>query len=753
MENYKPIRRKEELSLPSLGNAGIPQPLREIDVPFIRAATALPPAAHVQTGLFQSYFQLLSRNRGKLLLFALLGAAAGLLITMSRTPLYRVRTSLDVQSLNENFMNMRSVDPSGASGNYSAESNLQTHMRLIESEMLLNRVVHRLEAESNTDVPKRDLFSQLAVRLGIEHNPSTPRDVLIARTAKSVKAKPIGLTRLIEISCESEDPGIAAAFCNTLAKEYVDQDYEIRADTAQQTNTWLTRQVADVRSDLEHKESRLLAYARDNKILFNQETDSVNQEKLKQDQMELSRAQADRITKQSNNDLLSSAPTDSLPPVLDSGPLKGYQEKLTELLRQKADLTQSLTPNHPKVLHIQAQIDELESSINKEKQNILGRVHNEYTAAKNREHLLKDGYSQQEEIVAREIAKEGQFNQLKHDVDSERQIYDTLMQHVREAGLLSMIRTSPVRVVDKADVPPVPFAPNRPASAAMGLLLGSLCGLGFVFWSDRTTPKLRAPGDSRMAFNARELGVIPSSRVDGKALAGAGVELVTSQKSQSLLAESYRATMNSILFGVAPGLGASVIVVSSPNVGEGKTSLACNLSIALAETKRRVILIDGDLRRPRLHDVFQLPNEFGISNVLEEGTDIDRLLIETLVQPSGVPGLSILASGSNRGSNISTLLHGGAFEELLARLRTESDLILIDTPPLLHMSDARIISRHADGTVLVFRSGVTTCEDAKTVQTILTQDSVRIIGTVLNDFNPSNEGRSRYYKSYYAYKA
>ena len=133
--------------------------------------------------------------------------------------------------------------------------------------------------------------------------------------------------------------------------------------------------------------------------------------------------------------------------------------------------------------------------------------------------------------------------------------------------------------------------------------------------------------------------------------------------------------------------------------------------------------------------------------------NIEKLSLESVSQPSGVPGLFVIPSGSNRSGTISTLLHGETFDDLLDRLRQECDLILIDTPPLLHMSDARIISRHADGTVLVFRAGLTTCEDAKTVQTVLAQDGVRVLGTVLNDFNPSSEGRYGYYKSYYAYKA
>ncbi len=710
-------------------------------------------ALREQTGVLHGYLQALLRRRWLLLLCGLAGLLVGSLLTIPVEPKYVAHTSLDIQSLNENFMNMRAVDPTGASGTYSAESNLQTDIKLLQSEELLDRVSRKMKLESNAMVPSQDLFSRWLRTFGLSTR-TQPRDVLIDQIARSIKVKPIGLTRLIELDCESTDAATAAEFCNTLAHEYVDQDFEIRAQTAQQTSTWLTKQVGDVRSSLQRKEDALLQYARQNKILYNQETDSVNQEKLKEDQLELSRAEADRISKQSVHELMHSSSPDSLAPVLDSGPLKEYEVKLSQLEQQKAELTATLTPKHPKVLKLQAQIDELKGSIDREKQAILGRISNDYQAAKARESLLKNGFQEQENIVADEVAKATQFKMLRQDMDSERVIYDSLMQRVREAGLVTMMRATPVRVVDRARVPVVPVSPHRTTSAGLGFLFGSLFGIGFVFWSDRNHPRLQAPGDSQHRLNMVELGVVPSSRLDKLTRSNTNLAMITLQNERSLLAESYRAAMNSILFHAEKVKGASAIVVSSPNVAEGKTTIVCNIGIALAETKRRVILVDGDLRRPRLHKAFGIENTFGLSDVLSLNADgveidVDTIPLPQLLTPTAVPNLSIVTCGSKSSANISSLLHSRGLSKLLMRLRREADIVLIDTPPLMHISDARVIGRMADGMVLVFRSRATSVESAHAVQQMLGRDSIKVIGTVLNDFNPASEAKYRYYKSYY----
>ena len=710
-------------------------------------------ALREQTGVLQTYVRALLRRRWLLLLCGLAGFVIGFLLTVPTEPHYVAHTSLDIQSLNENFMNMRAVDPTGASGNYSAESNLQTDIKLVQSEELLDRVARKMKLDSNAVVPSRDLWSRWLGKLGVAPRTHS-RDALIDQIARSIKVKPIGLTRLIEVECESTDPATAAEFCNTLAHEYLDQDFEIRAQTAQQTSTWLTKQVGDVRTSLQRKEDALLQYARANKILYNQETDSVNQEKLKQDQLELSRAEADRISKQSVHELMHSSSPDSLAPVLDSGPLKEYEVKLSQLEQEKAELTATLTPKHPKVLKLQAQIDELRGSIDREKQAILGRISNDYQAAKARESLLKNGYQAQENIVADEVAKATQFKMLRQDMDSERVIYDSLMQRVREAGLVTMMRATPVRVVDRARPPAIPVSPHRTTTAALGFLFGGIFGIGFVFWSDRNHPRLQSPGDSQQRLNLVELGVVPSSRLDKLTRSSSNLAMITLENERSLLAESYRAAMNSILFHSEKSKGASAIVVSSPNVEEGKTTIVCNIGIALAETKRRVILVDADLRRPRLHKAFGIENTFGLSDVLSVNADggdvdVDTVPLQQLLTPTAVPHLSIVTCGSKGSANISSLLHSRMLARLLVRLRREADIVLIDTPPLLHISDARVIGRIADGMVLVFRSRSTSVESAEAVQQMLGRDSIRVIGAVLNDFNPATEAKYRYYNSYY----
>jgi capsular exopolysaccharide synthesis family protein len=694
----------------------------------------------------------LFREKTKLVVFAMVGAVVGILLTVPRQPVYQARTSLDIQSLNENFLNMRAVDPSGAAGTYSAESNLQTHIRLLQSDELIRRVVTKLKSAPEKRLPRRDLMSAVLGKLGREV-PSADRAELIETAAQHIKVKPIGFTRLIQIDCQSTDPGIAAEFCNTLSHEYASQDFEIRADVAQNTKEWLTRQLADVRTDLERKEARVLNYAKDNRILFNQETDTVNQEKLKQTQLELSKATADRVAKQSAAEMLRSANPDTLPSVLDSGPLKLYEERLNDLLRQRAELTSSLTAGHPKVAKVQAQIDQMVSSIKTEKANILDRVRNEYASAAAREDILARSYKQQEAVVAAEVAKQAQYKLLRQEAESERVIYESLLQRVREAGLVSLMRASPVRVVDPAAVPRSPISPQRASLAGVGGIIGFLFGIGLVFWQERSSPRMQAPGELQSKFNARELGVIPSSSVDRLGSSQNGLELVTYSNSRSLLAESYRATMNSLLFNYFARARAGVIVVSSPGVAEGKTSLSCNLGIALAETRRRVLLIDADMRRPRLHHIFDLPNDRGLSDLLSDEVDMDQLPVDLLAVPTSVPNLSVIPSGAKRGSNIAALLHGDGLERLLKRLRREFDVIVVDTPPLMHVSDARIIGWQADGMILVFRSNVTTLEAAKSVQKRLDQDGIRVIGTVLNDYHPMYGSEYRKYKTYYAQNA
>jgi polysaccharide biosynthesis transport protein len=734
-------------------------------------------SSQAEPSLAVEYFRMLIRRRWLILPTAVLGALIGLLVTLPTEPLYRAHTTLDVQGVNESFMNMHAVDQRATPGEQTAESFLQTQIKLLESESMIARVLNKVsqEAAAEPEMPQ-DLISLWRQRLGWGVPEQESMEAMVRDVAKSVKVKPMGRTRLVEITCESTSASLSAAFCNTLASEFIKNDLEVRSETAQKTGEYLSQQLQDVRKNLESKERLLQSYAQETTLLASGDKEGIAQEKLRQLQTELSQAQADRIVKQSTYELVASATPDSLPPVLDSGTLHDYQVKLSDLKQQYADISTSFTSDYPKVQRIEAQIHELEATIAKERQDIVARIKNDYAAAKHREVMLAAAYGGQARMVSSLAPKQTQYNMLQHEVESGRQLYETLLQRVKEAGFVSALRSSPVRIVDTAKEPQMPVSPQRALAAAAGLFVGCLVGVFIAFFRDRTDRRLQMPGEATLQLRVRELGVIPAASVERQPLANvkrlpvpvrseaglkllgpaggappSGLELVTWFNKGSLMAESYRGVMSSLLFsGANPGEKMKLLV-TSPSVSEGKTTLLSNLGIALAQTKRSVVLIDGDLRRPRLHKVFHVDNSTGLSNVLLGDIDPITCPLDRIVRATTVPGLYVVPAGSPVDDPASTLF-SPHLAPLMERLNREFSAILMDSPPMLHLTDARVLARYADGVVLVVRAGATTLDAAANAQQIFDADSTPIVGTVLNDFDPSHDLNLNYYKSYHQYQ-
>jgi succinoglycan biosynthesis transport protein ExoP len=283
------------------------------------------------------------------------------------------------------------------------------------------------------------------------------------------------------------------------------------------------------------------------------------------------------------------------------------------------------------------------------------------------------------------------------------------------------------------------------------------------------------PGDVLRYLSLRELGVIPSAKKmpievpqDRVSLAARVVTMLgpagdaTGSKRPnnidmgiwkdhaSLVTEAFRSATYSILLSSKQGNRAKVYVVSSPNVGEGKTTVTSNLGVALAQSKKRVLLIDGDLRKPRLHTFFNTPNGLGFRDLLNGHIDLGTSVLSEYCRPTVLPNLSIITSGQGDEEPVG-LLHSPRCQETLDFLSTHFDIILIDSPPVMHMADSRILGGHATGVILVFRSRVTDRETATRARDFFLNDGVKIIGTILNDFSPEKAGKTNYYKSYYAY--
>jgi capsular exopolysaccharide synthesis family protein len=563
---------------------------------------------------------------------------------------------------------------------------------------------------------------------------------------------------------------VAADFTNALLREFIQQDLDSHMTDTERTGQWLTRQLDELKIKLEKSEDQLQAYANTVGLQL-AGTDSkdgtrenVADAKLRQLQGEMLTAQSERVKAQSKYELIQSAPVDSLPQVLDDTSLREAQNRLADLRRQMAELSISLTPANSRIQKIQAQITEVEDALTKERANIVIRIKNDYDAAARRERLNLEEYSRQLKVVDGQATKAVHYDILKREADTNHQIYETMLQKVKEAGIVSAMRSSNYRMLDPATPPGAPYKPNPTQSATSGSLGGLVLGILFVLVRERADRSLQQPGDAAQYLNLPELGVIPSDRAGSAARLYGGssapptlipnpihdeqnVALATYKRRPSLMAESFHDTLTSILFSGQNGIQPQVIALVSSSPSEGKTTVSSNLAAALADINQKVLLIDGDMRRPRLHHIFGVANTEGLSSLLKGHSPVLGRPKEPIITETQVPNLCLMPSGPAV-SNASNLLYSPRFAEVIRAARGEFDYILIDTPPMLQLADARIISQHCDTVILIIRAGKTTRDAAIAARQKFQQDGTPILGTILNDWVPGLNGYG-YDKKYY----
>jgi capsular exopolysaccharide synthesis family protein len=720
------------------------------------------------SGLLE-YWHMVRRHQMAVVAAAVLGAIWGFGNTLSEPRIYQAHASIEIQSMNDNFLNMKELTPTNEGAGMGSDADIQTQVRIIQSAALIRRVVAKMQARPPVDpLPLPDRLSAWRKALGIA--PPTREQLwqeALGTAAGGIRVHATGTTRIVDLSDDSTSGAIAADFLNTLASEYIEQNRETRWKSTEDTGEWLTNQLRDLRVKLEKSQDELQNYMRASGLMVTEKS-SADESKLSELEHELSQAQSDRVAKQSIWEVASSSPVDSLPAILDDATIQGSVQSLQDLRRNLAQLRITYTPNHPEVRRVEAQIAALEAPLGKQREDILRRIRNEYDVAAKREKMLSDFYESQAHLVSGQTAEMDRYNFLKREVDATRTLYESLVQKMKEASIASALRASNIHVVDQADVPGGPYRPDVPRSTFVGLLTGLAIGIVYAVARERSDRTLQDPGDAEHYLKVAELGVIPLGKLDeplsgrlegvadvmdsqqseGSAAPSAGVELQTYNSRTSLIAESFRTTLTSILFSGGFTDRPPVLVVTSASPKEGKTTVVCNLAIAFAEVQTRVLLVDCDMRRPRLHTVFKIENGPGLSDLLAQREALTTADIEELVQPTGVPGLNLLTSGKSR-YKVTTLLYSSRLPELLDLLRTRFDTIVFDTPPMVNIADARLVGRYADGVVMVVRSMYTTRDAALLARQRLQEDGTRLLGMILNGWDPNVPGYS-YYRNYYA---
>jgi len=470
-----------------------------------------------------------------------------------------------------------------------------------------------------------------------------------------------------------------------------------------------------------------------------------------------------------------SAPAESMPQVLDDPTLRDNRARLADLRRQRADLSVTLTPANYKIQQLDAAIADLEQQSARQRNNIIRRLGVQNSETSRRKALLSAAYKAQLGVVSDQSSKEVRYNILKKDVDANRDIYQSMLQRVKEASVIAALKSSDVRVVSPAIPAGTPYRPSLPINLALGLLFGMVVSTCYILLRERNDASLRSPGQSVKHLNVPELAVIPSARIGNsdripltlRNLNGANSAAIESKngllsassaavdkemvqwcQDETMMADAYRSAITSILLSRVNGVSPRVILVTSPRPKAGKTTTVANLGISLAEIGRRVLLVDGDLRRPRLGKLFGLQFATGLSDaLLDEGRG--TITLDSVIRPSTVPGLYVLPGGSEP-ANISRLLHSTHLDSLIEVARAEYDFVLIDSPPMMGMADARLLSRNADGVILISRAGETSPEQLGEARERLADDGTPVIGTILNgcDLRIEDPAYVNHYNSY-----
>jgi capsular exopolysaccharide synthesis family protein len=736
--------------------------------------TAAPVAETDDFSALMQYLWILRKHKWALGLALLLGALASLGVSVWMTPMYRAKTSLEIQNVQEPF----------SAPIVTADPALVTQTQLLLSDTMRKRAASKLSSKSDaSSLEARGPVAFLRNFLWLSDPAKTIRwEEAVDNASVTLTVTPVKDSRVLVIESDSPNPAAAAGFINTLAQEYVQSNQEQRLESYQNTSTFLTQAQQELKTKVEQSEQRLAEFAKAKGLVFTSGTDNITEDKLKQLQAQLLNASSERIAKQAVYESSLSSPTESLPSVLDSGPMAQYQAKIADLRRELAELSATLTPAHYRTQRVQAQINELESAREKERTNIISRIRIEYEASLKRENQLRRDFDAQSRVLTNQADDLIEYNIRLREVETNKKLYETALQQGKESSLASAMRTSNARVVDPAIVPLFPRTPNLPLNLALGMLSGLFCGAVFVIARSRSDASIQVPGPLEVHLNLRELGIIPvattdpgiralpaSPRATGPGKNGRGgattaqseksskdcLELVTWCRKTSVISEAFRSTMTSILFSGENGDRPKVLVITSPSPQEGKSTVVSNLAIALAEINHRVLLIDADMRLPRLHSIFDLPNTFGLSDVLHDRMPIHEYAEESLVRKTHIPDLYVLPAGPAR-TNLSRLLYSTKMKELITRFRDSFDTILIDSAPVLSVPDSRFLARAADAVVLVVRAHRTHQEAAYAAVRCFEEDGRQILGTILNDWDPKvsaygHYGHYGHYNSYSSY--
>ncbi len=729
-----------------------------------------------------------------------------LLHLLMTTPIYTAQTTVMILPKSPS-----GLDPTEAlleiEASYDGSDYFKTQTEILKSRTLAASVVRNLGLNRNPSFNgsgRPGLFTAMVggMRQRVHDlisppppNANAPRTGLLGVSADQIDAYLGGLnirsvptTSLVQIEYSSPDPLLAARVANAHAEAYIQRGVEMHSQASRDAEKFLSQKLVELKEQLQKSEVALNDYRREKGIIPGLMSldgkDTVVIDRLTDLSKDLTRAQVERIGMESQIDLIHKHQYESLPVVMDDKLVQSMQAELTQLSTQDASLSSQFTAAYPPLAQLRARESALRKQLNTEIQNSVKSVETSYQQAVEKEKDLSAEMQRQRALTMSLNDAAVQYAILQRDVDTYRQLYNAVLKRMKDVGVEAEAQTSNVSIVDKATAPRIPSYPKKLRDLMVSAMLGLLGAIGLTFLLDYLDNTLKDPEEAERYLRLPNIGIIPefsrmsaASYAPAKALAaaspaldgdvtrallnganGAGngngtnltvgrkptavQELVTQHGTYSALGEAYRNLRTALLLSRA-GAPPKVTLVTSAIAGEGKTVTAVNTAAMLAQLGASVLLIDADMRRPRCHRVLDMDNNLGLTEVLTGVRDL-----HDLIRSTAVPNLFLLSSGSIP-PNATELVGSSKMHQAITQLQQIYDYIVIDSPPVMPVSDALLLSTIVDGVLLVTNATRTPKQQVRAARARLEYARAKIFGTVLNRIRVHHSEYQYYYHQGY----
>ncbi len=706
------------------------------------------------------YWAIVVKRRWLLAVCVAAALVAGVLATVLTRPKYTAKTVLDVERQVADPVTFGSSRELGPGSDF-----LPSQVQLMQSREVAERVVRRLNLLANPQFNPNRYTDFRPDASGRVPQPSEADVVAAALRVKSwLEVWIMRNTSLMEITATAPSAELAAAIPNAVADSYIDWNIESRFKYIGQSSQFLASQIEQAKAEIEAKEKELLAFGRQKEIVASDADANPALQKLESVSRDLASAVGDRVAKEARYEELRSTPPEVLAET-SSSEISAMRAEIQKLEREYADKSAVYKPEWPAMQQLKAQIDGLRetvrSSTSASAAKIVQAARGEYLTALRREQSLQAMTRSEQSAALAQGGSAVEYRNLRVEIDTKRALLDNLLRQQGETEVISRLRDdqlTSVRIVDRALEPAEPFAPSLQKNLLAALVLGAALGLGLAFFLSYVDRTLRTPEQVERFVQLPSLGVIPAR--DAGYVAGArrsrmfpggraaaepddraqAIELVPQREPRSPIAEAYRAFRTALLLSRAGGIKSIVMTSAFPN--EGKTATAANLAVVLSQLGRRVLLVDADLHKSRLHEVFQIPNRLGLVSVLAEGIEPSRAIVKT-----SVPGVFLVPSGPEA-PNPSGLLASDDMRKFLELAATNFDHVIVDSPPVLPVSDTLVFAQQTDGVVLCVRGGSTAREHVRRARDRILRSGVPIVGVLINALQPEH---TTYYRYEYGY--